>query len=390
MLYLPIGFILTASLLVLPDANPTLFFYEKLLSSSLLSQPSSPSSSDKNIYASKFKDKRVWITGASSGIGEEIAKQLFHHGAKVILSGRRIDELKRVGQSCSPQQQQQGGVEVENEHDTDDSMRKGNSGGSSISSSASCNSNYSNIQLLPFDITNSDDDLSNIVKTAINYYDGIDILILNAGVGQLSPAIDESFDKTRYLMEVNFHSPVRLAMEVMKQDQWGSNVIINGNDNGNDNGKIQNTIKKKKKKEGHIVLTSSVASKLPLPLGTSYAASKHAAHGYFSSLRTECNPWLRVDLPCPGPIDTSFQTKATSVNNNNNSSSNMKADNDEIDKDDSTDNSNDDVHDEHATSLLLGLGAFNGGVCDLSPTFKRELDIIDCKKEKKQKMKKTR
>jgi len=265
MLFL-LGVIITASLAtILPDANISLFLYDKIAS--------------PNVYKSKFNNKRIWITGASSGIGEEIAKQLYSHGAKVILSGRRGDELYRVRQLCLDL--------ADCDIRTDDN---------------SCDDK--NIQILPFDLVDGEN-ISNIVTTAIDYYQGIDILILNAGIGQLSPTIGESLDTTRYLMDVNFHSQAQLALEVIKQDKWGS---ID-----------QET---KQKRNGHIVLTSSVASKLPLPLGSSYAASKHAAHGYFSSLRSECSSWLRVDLPCPGPISTKFQNKAVSngkiLDNNSN------------------------------------------------------------------------
>ena len=47
-----------------------------------------------------FKDRRVWITGASSGIGEALAVAFHQAGAKLILSARREDELKRVQTAC--------------------------------------------------------------------------------------------------------------------------------------------------------------------------------------------------------------------------------------------------------------------------------------------------
>lgn len=260
--------LLSTSLAVIPDASLNLFIYERILSSF----------SPKHLK-SKFHDKRVWITGASSGLGEEIAKQLHGHGAKLILSGRREGELERISQELSGD-------------------------GGTTSTSTHVENRRSHVQILPFEITGKDEkEVSRIVTDAIGRYNGIDILILNAGIGQLSPATEESMKTTKQLMDVNFHGPVQIAMEVIKQDQWGQLTAIN-----TDSPHIM--------KHGHIVYTSSVASKLPIPLGTSYAASKHAAHGYFSSLRSECQPWLRIDLPCPGPIGTKFQTKALNKYNN--------------------------------------------------------------------------
>jgi NADP-dependent 3-hydroxy acid dehydrogenase YdfG len=49
----------------------------------------------------EYKDKIVWITGASSGIGEALAFAFAKHGSKLVLSARRMDELQRVKKSLN-------------------------------------------------------------------------------------------------------------------------------------------------------------------------------------------------------------------------------------------------------------------------------------------------
>ena len=49
----------------------------------------------------KLRGRVVWITGASSGIGESLAYCLAERGAKLILSARGEGELKRVAEKCS-------------------------------------------------------------------------------------------------------------------------------------------------------------------------------------------------------------------------------------------------------------------------------------------------
>ena len=51
-------------------------------------------------YKPNFQNKLVWVTGASSGIGEALAKDLVASGALVIISSRNFKELDRVKNEC--------------------------------------------------------------------------------------------------------------------------------------------------------------------------------------------------------------------------------------------------------------------------------------------------
>lgn len=219
------------------DANPTLFVYDALFAP---------------LGYKSLKGKRVWVTGASSGIGAALSKKMYKHGAKVIISARNEKMLEHVADSAR-----------------------------------SCTGTSADgaMAVLPLDVTASSDVIDDVVAKALHIYGGVDVLVLNAGRTQRSVALSTSEKSTRELMELNFMSPTRLSMALIRQDQW------------------------EKQKRGHIVVTSSVAGKYAVALSSSYAASKHAVQGYFSSLRSE-NPWLRVDLVCPGPIGTPIDKAA--------------------------------------------------------------------------------
>ena len=136
-----------------------------------------------------FQGRRVWITGASSGIGEALALAFHQAGAKLILSARREEELKRVQSAC---------------------------GGKP------------NTRVLPLDVTNAGE-LPEKTRTALDMFGGIDILVLNAGITQRSRTRETDESVYRRLMEVNFFAPEAMARAVlpsMLAQKSGHMVVI--------------------------------------------------------------------------------------------------------------------------------------------------------------------
>lgn len=120
-----------------------------------------------------FASKVVWITGASSGIGEALANALLAQGAEVILSGRRAEALQSVA-AQAPER----------------------------------------TLVLPFDTTEYDR-LTDMVDQAWTWRGRIDLLINNAGISQRSLALDTSFDVYRQLMEVDYLAPLALTQTLL-------------------------------------------------------------------------------------------------------------------------------------------------------------------------------
>ncbi|MET1078615.1 MAG: SDR family NAD(P)-dependent oxidoreductase [Pseudomonas sp.] len=116
-----------------------------------------------------FAEKVIWITGASSGIGEALAVAFLAQGAQVILSGRRVEELQRVADQA-PQR----------------------------------------CRVLPFESTDYDA-LPAIVADAWSWRGQVDLLINNAGITQRSLALDTDFAVYRRLIEVDYLAPLALT-----------------------------------------------------------------------------------------------------------------------------------------------------------------------------------
>lgn len=138
----------------------------------------------------EFKDKVVWITGASSGIGEALALEFAKQEARLILSARRLEELKRVGSLTKLPEL--------------------------------------DLMILPFDL-NDTKNASSLTAQVINKFGRIDILINNGGYSQRSAAVDTSEEIDRNIMEVNYFAHVNITRSVlpyMKRQKTGHIVVV--------------------------------------------------------------------------------------------------------------------------------------------------------------------
>jgi len=144
--------------------------------------------------------------------------------------------------------------------------------------------NSENVKVLPLDL---EDYINFDQKTAeaIKWFGRIDILVNNGGISQRSFAKDTSIDVDKRIMEINYTGTVALTKAVLPHFL--------------------------EKKQGHIVVTTSIVGKIGTPLRSTYAASKHALHGFFDSLRAEVfNDNIDVTLICPGYVTTEISKNA--------------------------------------------------------------------------------
>lgn len=122
-----------------------------------------------------FNDKVIWITGASSGIGEALAYAFSYRGAKLILSSRRYDELERVKQTCRFPE---------------------------------------NVNILPLDLSDIPSLESKTIE-AITGFGHIDIMVHNGGISQRSLIIDTNIEVHRKVMELDYFSYVAITKALL-------------------------------------------------------------------------------------------------------------------------------------------------------------------------------
>ena len=119
--------------------------------------------------------KTAWITGASSGIGEALAKAFVASGGNAILSGRNVAELQRVAAETGAEER---------------------------------------CLILPFDTVDYAG-LADKVAEAIAFQGHVDVLVNNAGISQRSPALDTDLSVYQRIVDVDLLAPIALTQALL-------------------------------------------------------------------------------------------------------------------------------------------------------------------------------
>jgi dehydrogenase/reductase SDR family member 7B len=205
------------------------------------------------VAASKFTGKTVWITGASSGIGEALAKRFASAGSRLILSARRENELQRVSALCT---------------------------------------NAASVSILPLDLSRPESMGDAAYHALAKANSGhIDVMVHNAGISQRAFAAETNYEIDDRLMRTNYLGPVALTKALLPS--------------------------MRERRQGQFVVITSVLGKFGLPGRSSYCASKHALHGFFDTLRAEvAQEGIEVLLVLPGWVRTNVSINSLTGNGN--------------------------------------------------------------------------
>ena len=170
-----------------------------------------------------WKNKTVWITGASSGIGRAAANRWSELGARVILSSRKEAALQDVANRWSEAQQAQS-------------------------------------LILPLDLSKSEQ-LPGKVAEALQWAGTIDVMVHCGGISQRSTVLETALEVDRRVMEVDYFGTLALTKALLPHFV--------------------------ERQTGQFVVVTSLMGLFSSPLRSGYCGAKHALHGFFESLRAE-------------------------------------------------------------------------------------------------------
>ena len=185
----------------------------------------------------------VLITGASSGIGAALARELHNRGARLALNARREERLAKLNEEV---------------------------GGDAL--------------VLPGDVSD-EATCRELVQKTVKRFGRLDTLVANAGYGLAKPVDETTHEEMQQMFAVNVFGTsdcARFAVEVMKKQP-----IRDGY-------------------RGQIVMTSSGAARRGLPFAGAYSATKAAQLSLAEAMRVELKP-EKIAVTSVHPIGTSTE-----------------------------------------------------------------------------------
>ena len=193
-----------------------------------------------------LQGKVAYITGGSKGIGYGVAQTLLNAGMKVAISGRNLETVKEAASQLG---------------------------------------NNDNVLALESDVTKHKDE-ENAIKTILDTWGTLDVVLANAGVGIFTP-IDE-----------------------MSEEQW--HAMINTNLNG-----VFHTLKASvealKKSKGYYITLASLAGTNFFAMGAGYNATKFGVVGFTQAVMLDLRKYdIKVSTIMPGSVATYFNNNEPS------------------------------------------------------------------------------
>lgn len=195
----------------------------------------------------KFSNQVVWITGASSGIGEATAYRFAQEGARLIVTALEADLLEQVVARCK-------------------------------------SLGAPDAVALPFDLSQLDG-LPALAEQAWQAFGRIDIFYNNAGISQRGTTVETDMKVIHKVMDIDFYAPVILTKAVLPR------MIAQGG--------------------GQLAVTTSIAGCFGFPMRCAYSSAKHALYGFFETVQAEnYKDNIRVTIVCPGRVRTNISLHA--------------------------------------------------------------------------------
>ncbi len=197
--------------------------------------------------ASIFRGTWSLVTGASSGIGEELARQIAARGGHVVLTARSEDKLRALAASIGA-------------------------------------ANGTETRVVAADLA-TDAGLAALFAGVESHGLAIDHVFANAGFGSWGAFVEQTTASQTEMVRLNCESLVGLVHHFVV------GMVARG--------------------KGGVVLVASTASFQPTPFFATYGATKAFVRSFGEALADEVRPHgVRVQIVCPGPVHTGFQSRA--------------------------------------------------------------------------------